>query len=214
MRILDRCANFLAKNSITNNQKNRYIRGICRKGYRTLSNLYCAISPEFIRLQDLIKKEVLIDSYPWPYREPWFADWEEDGTRQEYSLVSDQAGFVVKHSTSYCAWKIYELTGSWPIRPKHLPSCDAKHWRRLLHDNDYCTTVKRPGPGKHYVGIAPSMGLHGECVWFEGFDDGHSVERNVDTGGEIIYSTYRDRKYGIGAALDEWYIWVEIGKKT
>ena len=214
MKFINKYANFLAKNSVVMFQKNRLIRGICRSGYRGLANLYCALSPEHIRRQNLIEKGVLIDTYPWPYSEGWFADWEEDNTRQNYSLVSDSAGFVIKNSTSYCAWKINELTGEWLTRPRHLLSCDAKHWRRLLHDNDYRTTARRPEPGKAYVGIAPSHGIHGECVWFEGYDDGNGIEREIDTGGEIIYSTYRDKKYEVGAALDEWYIWVEIRKNA
>lgn len=210
MKKIDQVVNFFAKNSVTKFQKNRVIRGACRASYRGLSNLYCAVSPEYIRLQTLHEKDILVDTYPWPYRESWFANWEEDDSKWGYSLVSDPAGFIVKRSTSYCAWKINEAFGLWLERPKWLPSCDAKHWHRLLHDNGYRNTVKRPEPGKHYVGIAPSNGLHGECVWFEGYDDGNSVERVNDTGGEIIYTTYREKQFEIGAAPAEWYIWVEI----
>ena len=214
MNSIDKCANFFAKNSIAKNQKNRFVRRTCRANYRLLSNLYCTLSPGFIKLQSAHAKGLLTDTYPWPYREAWFADWEENSSADNYSLVSDPAGFIVKHSTSYCAWKINEAVGTWPSRPKWLESCDAKHWHRLLHDNGYRKTAKRPEPGRSYVGIAPSKGIHGECVWFEGFDDGDGVERSVDTGGEIIYTTYRDRHFEIGAALAEWYIWVEISTKS
>ena len=204
---------FLAKNSISKNQKNRVVRGLCRKNYQFLAALYCAISPSFISLQNLQEKGELVDTYPWPYREKWFADWAECGLKEGYTLVCDRAGFVIKHSTSYCAWKINELTGSWPERPRCMVSCDAKHWHQLLFHNYYRNTVKRPEAGKHYIGIAPSHGEHGEVVWFEGFDDGQTVERGLDGGGKIVYSTYRDKKFTIGAAPAEWYIWVEITTK-
>ena len=210
MKNMDKVANFFAKNSVARFQKSRIIRVVSRSVYRGMSNIYCVVSPEHIRRQSLHEMSVPVDTYPWPYRESWFADWEEDDSKNNYSLVSDSSGFIVKRSTSYCAWKINEEFGIWLDRPKWLASCDAKHWHRLLHDNGYRSTVKRPEPGKHYVGIAPSKGIHGECVWFEGFDDGNSVERTNDTGGEIIYSTYRDKKFEIGAAPAEWYIWVEI----
>lgn len=213
MKIINECVIFLAKNSVVMFQKDRLIRGICRCCYRALSNLYCALSSEHIRRQGLVEKGVLVNTYPWPYSEDWFADWEEVDIKENYSLVSDNAGFIIKHSTSYCAWKINELTGFWPTRPRHMAECSASHWHRLLFYNNYRNTVKRPEPGKSYVGIAPSRGPHGECVWFEGYDDGNCIERNMDTGGEIIYSTYRNKKYEIGAALDEWYIWVEINPK-
>ena len=214
MNFLDKYIIFLAKNSVARYQKQRWIRGICRKEYRLLSNLYRALSPKYIKLQNLHEKGVIVDTYPWPYCEAWFADWEEDDSKQSYSLVSDDAGFVVKYSASYCAWKINELTGSWPSRPEHLASCDAKHWHRLLFHNNYRNTARRPEPGKHYVGIAPTQGEHGECVWFEGFNDGYDVERSVDNGGKIVYSTYRDKQFVVGSAPAEWYIWVEIDLKS
>lgn len=213
MRFMEEVAITLAKNSVTMFQERRFVRGICRDGYMALANLYCIFSPKFIRFQNLAEKGAIVDTYPWPYHEPWFADWEEIDDKKRYSLVGDHAGFVVKHSTSYCAWKINELTGSWPFRPEHLMCCDAKHWHRVLFHNNYRNTVKRPEPGKHYVGIAPTKGIHGEVVWFEGFDDGHSVDRTNDTGGEIIYTTYRDKQFTVGSAPAEWYIWVEIDTK-
>ena len=155
----------------------------------------------------------MVNTYPWPYCEPWFADWEEVDKKECYSLVSDRAGFIVRHSTSYCAWKINETTGSWPVRPRCMSCCDAAHWHRLLFHNNYRNTVKRPEAGKNYVGIAPSHSKYGEVVWFEGFDDGQSVDHDNDTGGKIVYSTYRDKKYFVGCAPAEWYIWVEISSK-
>ena len=213
MNLINDYAIFLAKNSVVMFQKDRLIRGVCRGLYRTLANLYCALSSEYIRRQGLIGKGVIVDTYPWPYCEEWFADWVEVDTMENYSLVSDNAGFVVKHSTSYCAWKINEFTGSWPTRPRYMMDCSAVHWHRLLFHNNYRNTVKRPEPGKKYIGIMPSYSKYGEVVWYEGFEDGFSVDTENDTGGKIVYSTYRDKKYTIGAAPAEWYIWVEITSK-
>lgn len=212
MKQHEKIVNFYARNSVTAFQKKRYLRKLSRLCYQAISNFYCAVSPEYIRHQRMQDGGALIDTYPWPYREAWFADWEEDSNPDTYSLVGDTAGFVIKHSTSYCAWKIFEFNNSWLKRTARLHSHDAKHWHCLLFYNGYSNTVKRPEPGKKYIGIAASKGVHGEVVWFEGFDDGYSVDHTNDTGGRIIYSTYRDKEYTIGAALDEWYVWVEITK--
>ena len=214
MKFMEEVAMLLAKNSVTLFQERRLIRGICRNGYKELVDLYCVFSPKFIKQQNLAEKGVIVDTYPWPYREPWFADWEESDNKENYSLVGDHAGFIVKHSTSYCAWKINELTRSWPDRPRCMIDCSAAHWHRLLFHNGYRNTVKRPEPGKNYIGIAPDRGLYGEVVWFEGFDDGSSVDRENDTGGKIVYTTYRDKTFVVGVAPAEWYIWVEISTKN
>ena len=214
MKLMEEIAIFLAKNSVTRFQERRLIRGICRNGYKELADLYCVLSPQFIKQQNLAEKGIIVDTYPWPYRESWFADWEETDKKECYSLVGDHAGFIVKHSTSYCAWKINELTRSWPERPKCMHDCSAAHWHRLLFLNGFRNTVKRPSPGRHYIGIMPSHYDHGEVVWFEGYKDGFSCEKENDTDGFIIFSTYRDKKFFVGAAPAEWYIWVEISSKN
>ena len=204
-----------AKKSCTKWNKNRLTRRHYREKYRNAAKEFWESSSfqEVIRFYKEMDRHT--NTYPWPYRDENFANWEEDDSKGNYTLVCDNAGFVVKNSASYCAWKISELTGKWPTRPDFMESCDAKHWHQLLFHNNYRNTVKRPEPGKHYVGIASSQGEHGECVWFEGFDDGDGrVECANDTGGKIVYSTYRDKKYTLGAAPTEWYIWVEIGTKS
>lgn len=214
MKFMEEVAIFLAKNSVTRFQERRLVRGICRASYKKLADLYCIFSPQFIKKQNLAGKGEIVDTYPWPFCTDWFADWEESSKKECYSLVADHAGFVVKHSTSYCAWKISELTGFWPVRPRYMVDCSAAHWHRLLFHNNYRHTVKRPEPGRHYVGIMPSHYEYGEVVWFEGFKDGFSYDKENDTGSFIIFSTYRDKKFFIGAAPAAWYIWVEISTKN
>ena len=213
MKFMEEVAIFLSKNSVTMFQERRLIRGLCRASYLLLADLYCAFSPQFIKQQNLAEKGEIVDTYPWPFCTSWFADWEEVSEKNHYSLVSDRAGFVVKHSTSYCAWKIDEFTGSRLTRPRCMTDCSAAHWHRLLFFNDYRNTVKRPSPGRHYIGIMPSRYKYGEVVWFEGFEDGFSCEKENDTGRSIIFSTYRDKKFFVGCAPAEWYIWVEITTK-
>lgn len=111
------------------------------------------------------------NTYPWPYREPEFANWPVCYDLGERTLVTDPAGFPVRHCTSYCAWKICELTGRWPtVQPEAAQISPAKDWQRFLAANDYTNIVETPmiDTGRHYVGIAPNEGWAGQVYWYEG----------------------------------------------
>ena len=139
------------------------------------------------------------DTYPWPYAHPRFADWKEE----KGALVYDPSGSVVKHSTSYCAWKIFELTGKWPNANKEF-HLEAKNWQYFLEQAGYTGLTVGPEPGHHYVVINPHDGEEGMVFWLEGQRAGCM---------DLIVSTYRDKHYSVEAIKPDkigYYIWVRI----
>lgn len=227
-------ANFLAKYSCSKWNPYRALRWLCRTGYHSMGRLTA-------RLQraKLIKPAIHInrpklggmptfsyDTYPCLYRNPNFAPWEEDDHLKSYTLITDPANFVIRHSTSYCAWKIYELVGRWPtvrsydkinreqyteislaldeIPPEERRPTgaryDAKYWREFLALNGYTLVVETPIPGCYYVGIQYYEGEFGQVVWVD----------KVDSDG-VIVSTYFDFEYRTYKYVGvQGTIWVEI----
>ena len=112
----------------------------------------------------------------YPYADPEFANWPEDDSKDHYTLISDSAGFVIRRSTSYIAWKIKCTTGKWPTRPEpgeRAPgehAFDAKHWGEILEHNGWkpygpvTTNMARVG---EYIGVVPGEGEFGLVVWLE-----------------------------------------------
>ena len=135
-----------------------------------------------------------VDTYPMPYADPHFAPWpEEDGT-----LISDAAGFVIRHSTSYCAHKFREVTGRWP-RHGRGERYDAKDWWALLSMNGCEAAERFPKDGQHYIGIAAEIGEYGLVVWFE---------RNE--GPLVVYSTYQEGRFLVSRDVPSRFTWVRI----
>lgn len=151
----------------------------------------------------LSRGAVLPNTYPWPYVDRHFADWEESDEPEHYTLISDPSGCVVKYSTSYCAWKIYELTGKWPKRKTRI-RMDAKNWLGFLNEAGYSVVMNMPSPGHHFVGIDPRAGEWGLTVWYE----------KSMPGGAVSVSSYVDKGYEVWTikaddVLNK-YIWVQI----
>lgn len=140
------------------------------------------------------------NTYPWPFSDQNFANWEEDDAPETYSLVSDPSGCVVKYATSYCAWKIYETTGVWPQRKTHI-RMDAKNWKQFLREAGYGEMVARPTVGGKYVGINPKMGPWGYVVWYEGDDKEASC---------VVVSSYRSKQFILESVSFIDYDWIKI----
>lgn len=156
--------------------------------------------------KDVIGTGWTCNTYPWPYSDPKFAPWEEDDRPETYTLVSDPAGFVIRRSTSYVAWKIFELTGRWPLeRGDEGKIFHAKYWQEFLRLNGYDQIVERPlRRRRRYVGIIPDEGEFGQVVWFEDI---------LDCRGTPVYmaSTYENFRYKFYHNYDVTKaIWVEI----
>ena len=212
MRKIDRLVNFFAKNSVPASGNNRFLRYVCRQLYQAMSECWTATSPAFINAQERLEAGDLVDTYPWPYRERWFADWEEDEARG--TAVLDANGFIVRHDTSYCAWKVYEAVGAYILCPDGASGSDASIWRRLLSDAGFLCVLDRPQPGRPHIGISNRLSRNPEVIWYEGYDSGlGSIDREIDTDGYVIFTTYRDGKYFIGTTPADRYTWIQVGRR-
>lgn len=149
----------------------------------------------------------VVNTYPRPYSDPNFAPWEEDDREESYTLITDPANFVIRRSTSYVAWKIFELTGRWPLeRGNEGKIFHAKYWQEFLRLNGCDKIVTQPERGHYYVGIIPSEGEFGQVVWFEGLSPLSCSDLPIYT-----VSTYTDFKYQTNYNYDvKKAIWVEI----
>lgn len=121
------------------------------------------------------------NTYPEPYR-----------SRPKDSLV-DPSTCYSRECVSYCAWKICEVTGSWPKRTGDM---NAKEWVYRLPSWGY-KKVGAPQNGGSYVGVLTS-GKYGHVVWFEG---GNTIsEYNYNSAGN----------YGVRNINLSQYQWFQI----
>lgn len=178
-----------------------------RRKYRAIAESFAAMESCLLHTQPQLADSRKIDTYPWPYCDHNFAYWAENDDARHYTLISDPSGFAIRHSTSYCAWKICEATGHWPRRvtPRRF---DAKDWLRtedyqqgFLPEAGFYSVRGVPEPGSHYVGINPEFGEFGTVVWYEGPHPDY---------GYVYLSTYRNGEYFFG--YDDWnsYLWVYV----
>ena len=197
-------ANSWAAMSCANWNKNPVTRKLYREKYRAAAEAYWN-SPGHQRLITRYKNgDNTINTYPWPYREAEFANWEESADKDTYSLISDQSGCVIKYPTSYCAWKIFEATGSWPQK-KSRERLDARNWIQFLAEAGYTTVL---GPSitplmfHNYVGVLRAErddSEFGLVVW---------LEFAGDTWATV--SSYIDKKYKIWTVNLSDFQWVLI----
>ena len=194
--------------------KNKLRRRAYRKAYREAAEHYWETSPVSQMLHAAYESGECVDTYPWPYRDPDFANWEEDDSDDGYSLISDQSGCVIKYATSYCAWKIFEATGTWPQKTSS-ERLDAKRWVQFLAEAGYTEIVGVPQNGHRYIGIKPDEGEWGLVVWFESDDNSAKYLKDyqgVDTSEApmIFVSSYVDKKHKAWRVKPEDFTWVKI----
>ena len=148
-------ANKFAKNSCNAWQSSGIIRSFSRKAYRRIMEK---------------------GATDYPYADPEFANWPEDDSKDHYTLISDSAGFVIRRSTSYIAWKIKCATGAWPTRPEpgeRAPgehAFDAKHWGEILEHNGwkpYGPVTLNMASHANFIGVLPDEDEFGLVVWLE-----------------------------------------------
>lgn len=189
MNIKIRLANFFAKNSISASQPNRTIRKVCRSVYRFI-------------METGGKKDTKTGAKSYPYANPYFASWPESDNKRFYTLITDSAGFVIRHSASYVAWRIKCATGKWPVRPIPGPrepgehAFDAKHWDELLEYNGWlrCEHVKAKfARDFNFIGIIPDEGEFGEVVWLEEIITAPiAKKKRVIPGSFAVTATYEN----------------------
>lgn len=91
-----------------------------------------------------------VNTYPEPYR----------SAAKDTKI--DPSTCYNRECVSYCAWKICEAVGSWPVRTGDM---NAKNWIYRLPSWGY-PKVAGPVDGGLYVGVLTS-GKYGHVVWFE-----------------------------------------------
>lgn len=184
-----------------------------RKLYRNAAMAYFYTPEHQALVAEYKSGNHMINTYPWPYCEPEFANWEENDSKEGYSLISDQSNCVVKYSTSYVAYKIFEETGSWPQKTSSK-RLDAKCWAQFLIEAGYTEIVDHLEEGHHYVGIKPDEGEWGLVVWFEGklktcirTTDECVV---VDLRREADISTYYNKRWLYKTIDPDQFTWIMI----
>lgn len=198
--------------------KNRFMRRYFRKKYQNQANKYLR-SSEYKAKRKEYKKGYAVNTYPYPYSDPEFANWPESDDENDYSLISDQSGFVVKDALSYVAFKIFEVTGKWPKR-KSKKRFDAKNWIAFLEEAGY--NHKCDAPTLFCVGIlkqeyisSPARSKrptlceaalseiqeYGLVVWLEGW---------CLVGNDPRVSTYINHEFAILDVDPEHYDWIKI----
>lgn len=210
-KILVNLANLSARFSVDRWNKIPPLRYLCRLAYQKIGEYFADAN------KPTNSKWCMFNTYPLPYRDDVnFANWPEIAVRGNYTLITDPSGFAVRHDTSYCAWKLRELTGHWP-RAKSQYYFHSHHWREFLSRLGYRTVVPfaELQDGHHYIGIDTTIRPRGRVVWFETATtsaDGETVSCTV--------STYRRREYvniiyyldNIDAAnqMSQKIIWIQI----
>ena len=189
--------NSWARKSCTKWNKNRLLRKVNRDKYRNAAKKYWEGPGK--KLTESYESGEIIDTYPWPYSDPEFANWEEDDDSDNYTLISDQSLCVVKYATSYCAWKIFEATGAWPQKTS-AERLDAYRWVQFLGEAGYNTMTPRPSDGHRYVGINPGISEWGLVAWFE---------KELEDGN-VLVSSYVDKCYKAWPVDPNSYYWVLI----
>ncbi|MBQ3469415.1 hypothetical protein IJH16_00360 [Candidatus Saccharibacteria bacterium] len=187
-----------AKKSCPKWNKNRLLRKINREKYRNAARKYWEGPGK--KFSEAYKSGEIIDTYPWPYSDPEFANWEEDDNSESYTLISDQSLCVVKYATSYCAWKVFETTGIWPQKTTK-ERLDAYRWVQFLAEAGYHpAATQTPRNGHRYIGINPDISEWGIVVWFE---------KELEDGN-VLVSSYVNKNYKVWPVEPEDFTWVLI----
>ena len=176
----------------------RKYRGLAKKTY---------FSPEHQRkVAKYMQGDYEINTYPWPYCDSDFARWGESDKADDYSLISDQSGFVVKYATSYVAYKIFEYTGVWPER-KDRKRYDAWDWCEFLEQAGYDRVTTCLANGERYVGV-----LKKEKQFEKFYEWGLVVwlEKVSHDKAEVKVTTYLDKKFRVLTVDPKNYTWVRI----
>lgn len=175
--------------------------------------LYLAVVESFIKspLQKELSEETLsgdfrCNSYPWPFCHADFANWPEHHSQKYYSLVTDRSGCIVKHDTSYIAWKIREVTGSWPEKTEKI-KFTYSDWIQFLANSGYSYISTTPKRHHKYVGIYESPKEEETvAVWFE------VSKPDWENHGDkpVIVTTYLDKKFKVLRVRPQKFTWVKI----
>ncbi len=159
---------FLKRYSTVRFNKIKPLRIICRYGCWLMGNLYCRFSTQHRHRIRMMEQGEIVDTYPEFYSNPPTLDWSKED--DAYSLLLDPSRFPVKSPQSYCAYKIFETTGSWP-KADSKKRFTPKEWRVFLREAGYWEIDMIPSKNFFYVGISNySPKPNGEVVWLERYE--------------------------------------------
>lgn len=219
MKIYLRAANFVARKSVTKWNKNPVSRRIFRKIRHLIEFCDEKFSDEHQErlvcynggvckyrhgrssCGYMVSRDSWVDTMPDLLRNPDYANWPLEDDPENYNLLGDRFGWVIRQSPSYVNFKHLQATGK-PL--KHDGICHAKDWGPMLELNGYHPT-SLPLTGRHYIGVSPNEGEYGQVYWLE--DVGHYRQKTV-----IEASTYLNNKHHIESFIAEecGVIWYEI----
>lgn len=206
MKVTIEKANEWAMMSCSRWCKSRRIRDFNRGLYLALVESVYKI-PELKQYSEKsLSGDYRTNSYPWPFVHPNFANWEENYDTRDCTLVLDRSGCVVKHDTSYIAWKIYESTGKWPRKTSKTIISDLD-WLKFLSKSGYCEMAKEPIPGHKYVGIYPIDNNISVGLWYEATT---SNPKSKQEDKNTIVSTYIQKKFAVFQINSEKATWIKI----
>lgn len=199
--------NIWAKLSCSRWDKIPPLRRYFRKKYRKQAEEYLRSKDHLEKMKQYLKGNI-IDTYPYPYCDPEFANWDESDAPNDYTLISDQSGFVVKYASSYVAYKIFESVGKWPMRTV-AKRYDAWDWEEFLRDAGYSEISTQPKTG--CVGVLredaelkdsnPEIREYGLVVW---------AEKVIPEKERVIVSTYLDKRFTTLNVDKKDFVWVVI----
>ena len=188
----------------------RYCNSKARRSF--YQTLYLTVVESFIKtpMQKEITEETLAgkywcNSYPWPYCQPEFANWPEHHSKQYYSLVTDLSGCIVKHDTSYIAWKIREATGEWPTETDKIKFTEFD-WILFLANSGFHEIAEAPKRKHKYVGVYSTNQKETVGVWYEKAE----LNEQEYKGKPIIVTTYLDKEFKVLRVNPKKFTWVKI----
>ena len=214
MEMLFKIANFFAKYSAEQWNKNRLTRRFCRSCYRALME-WPANLRRLIDQKNRLELYAQNDTYPYRDREDGdkiirFAPWPECDDPGEYNLISDSQGFVIRRSPSYIAWKYYEATGKrLQIFPGGGHINDAKNWHKVMSlngfqqiDGEFAKYLSQDdNQWGYYIGLSPFQGEFGQLYWYERISN-----------GTVYLSTYDEFTYLCSAVKPGYISWYRVDK--
>lgn len=179
--------------------KNSLVRWYFKWRYHRVANKYAAANDKARSYRRGNRK---VNTYPWPYSDPEFATWIEDGAK----TTMDPSNCVIRSDVSYCAYKIYEATGKWlkPLRKGQVTS--ARDWPEILTANGYTEVANEQqiiiANRGYYVGISKAEGGNIRCCWYEHYTGSQY--------GLVEVSTYANGSFKHDLVMLRNYTWIRI----
>ena len=195
-----------AKQSCMKWCKDERTRSFNKMLYLSATKTLCRTTRQKELSEKTLAGEYWCNSYPLPFVHPKFANWEEKYHGVNCSLVTDPSGCIVKHDTSYIAWKIHELAGKWP-KETSLKRFSEINWLDFLAESGYNKITMEPTPGEKFIGIYPSSEEEETIAfWYETTE----LSAPPHEKKTAIVTTYLEKEFKILRINPNKLTWVKI----